>query len=187
MNLNIRESDILTWEVFPGKGADAADWFLAYFVSVLFHLVVFGVAQLCLFVGPLFLPTELIWLTLPLTLLSFILLPHAGKLHKGYGLRSYYTGNGPLDYAQKYWALSKADRTLFPPNIIETLKNPHLTDVQERQVLAEMSKVFESISKRDAALAAAKSKEIDVSGVLDTMARNRESLDIETNTYRELL
>lgn len=187
MNFNIRESNLLTWAAFPSKNSDGEDWAFAYFISALLNFIASFIANLILFAGPLSLSLNWLWLTVPLTFLSFVLLPHANKLHKGYGLKSYYTGNGPLDYAQKYWSLSEADKALFPSNIIETLKDPHLSDAQERQLLSEMSNVFQSIRERDDALADAKSKEIDVSGVLEEMQRNRKSLDVETSTYREML
>jgi hypothetical protein len=119
-----------------------------------------------------------------------ILLPAASMLHPLYGARK--DSNWRLTWdlrheGQYYRTLPKSDKALYPHDILKTITDPDLTEEQCKVLDQKMEKLRYSIEDRNKQRRLAVKKHIDVDSIAQYMDESKASIDIETNTYKELL
>jgi hypothetical protein len=118
--------------------------------------------------------------------------PSIGKLHPLNAIDRWETEYGyhsqqsaAWKAGKKYYELSKADRALFPSNIIESLCDPDITSSQRSEIVYSMNTTFNEITARDKARAALVKRTVDTQSVLDYMKDQRVGLTEERKTYEE--
>lgn len=190
---NIRESSILESPIFIQREDSRAE---IGFIYLLWGFVVGILGFLfnaMLVAGPWWFDPSILFITIPLVVLFWIIGPQLGKAHKLYKIPNkndyYHRYNNKhhqnLHYARKYLALSKEDRALFPHNILDVLRNPDL-DKRQRQLLdSEMQKVFQTINARDAQRKALEAKRVDIESIVEDLRRGQEYAQVEVDTLKE--
>lgn len=113
--------------------------------------------------------------------------PHMSRIHPLYRVKNErYEYEYNLYYRGKeYLSLSKADKALYPPNIIQAISNPHLTRQQKSMLDRTMKSVYTEILARDKARDALSYREANVDDILEALRDSKRSVEVETKTYLE--
>lgn len=117
-----------------------------------------------------------------------------GKFYKGHSLptsafdyyhRSDNNWNFPLR-ASEYFSLPREDRALYPSDIFEVMRDPDLTSRQKHELNENLKALYDGIQAREKQKRLASKRTVDVDGVIEHINTSRESVNIETTTYKEL-
>lgn len=155
-------------------------WF-GGFISVIFGTIFFGFPFDMLF----FSAGVAISLGVALAVTLYFALTNVSRLYKGRGMPSCY---GSYDFparVREYFTLSKADRALYPTDILSVLRDPDLSNTQRYALDRQMRGIYLGIQERDKAKRVLAKREVDVDHILEYMKQSQESVAIETNTFKE--
>lgn len=120
----------------------------------------------------------------------FFILPAVGMLHPLYRApkSARWRENYDLRYEGNYYrCLPAEDKALYPYNIIKTITDPDLTSEQAKALDTEMENLRNSIEDRNRQRRLAVKKHLDISDYLTSMKEAQASVQIETDTYKELM
>lgn len=87
--------------------------------------------------------------------------------------------------AKEYFSLGKADRALYPANIMTLVCDPDLTPQQKHTLNKRMRDIYDAIEEREKAKRVLSKRSVDVEHVLEYMDDSRKSVNVETDTYKE--
>jgi hypothetical protein len=101
------------------------------------------------------------------------------------GIPDWYYDASPLTYARRYYDLPPKDKANFPSNILDTLRNPHVSDGQKKRIAMEMRDTFNAMTRREEARNALLVRHVDIDHVLESIKEQRKAVESDTETYRE--
>jgi hypothetical protein len=122
--------------------------------------------------------------------LFFFALPAVSMVHPLYRARrcESWRDTWDLRYEGQYFrCLPSEDKALYPYNILKTITDPDLDDAQAKQLDKEMTKLRISIEDRNKQRRLAVKKHLDIADLLESMKEAQASVQIETDTYKELM
>lgn len=102
---------------------------------------------------------------------------------------SYYSGESLLYQAKKYLDLSPQDKSYFPDNILDVMKDGDLTKVQKEELLVSMKNIHGEIERRNRVKANVERelsrKHVDAESVIDRLNDSVASIREEASVYQE--
>lgn len=129
---------------------------------------------------------------MPLGFILIHLCTRLSRVYKGYGLPTYtdysYSGGRAYNFperAREYFSLPKADRSLYPHNIIEIMRNPDLEFNQRAVLNTKMRGLYAGIQERDKQKRLLTNRDVDIEHILEYMNDSRRGLDSDIETYKE--
>lgn len=182
----LTESNVLTWPIFYDPDDSGGDKFFCHFIWTL----IAGMAgTTAIGVAVSVTSNYALWFLMIIPILIAVFAPPLGTKHVLYGL---YNDHYLYDYAprlrfqaERYLSLSKTDRALYPPNILEIIKDPLLKPKQRAELDKAMNSVYSEICARDAARAELTRRYPNVDDVIAALEDSKQSVAVETQTYRE--
>lgn len=113
-----------------------------------------------------------------------------GKFYKGHSMpvSEPYSYSYTYDLnarAKEYFSLPPEDRSLYPHDIINTLRDPDLTEKQLEDLNRSMASIYNGIQEREDEKRLLSKREVDIDSLIEEMNDAKNSVAIETKTYRE--
>ena len=184
--MKLREANWLTWPMFTYE--ERVDYWFTVFLGTIINALAVGLGTLSIAMY-----VNLLWGIVASVIVGGLpfVIPHVGKLHVLHGIKNadyyymYDDRHALRNNLKEYLELPAEDRSLFPADLIETAKNPLLSDKQRSQLDLEVKTVLKKINERNLAREAVAARTADISPQLETLKHARELLASDIKTYEE--
>lgn len=113
--------------------------------------------------------------------------PELGRISPLYGLNSHGWHGDPMRrLGEQYLSHTKEDRREYPHDFLEIIKDPLLTKKQKDELTNTFTALHKTINERNHQREQLSRRYSDISGALEFARQNRDGIEEETRTLKEL-